>query len=505
LANIKKTKVKKIILLSLLILISCSKADEDNEVLNDNPSLILEQTNSNSYSATFSLSFSNVENLKLIWNDTKEISMANKIEEKVIDISNNTIVINNLESNKEYYFRLYSQKNNKDYYSDIISISTKKVNITFDNALVSNKLGYLYVSKIKQISDGFIVGANLLIPYGDDSSIEIIKLDNNLNLVWQFNINQSPDSDELGEIHDLQNGDFILTAKKFNYTNVGTYNHQLYGLKFSSTGSIKWIKFYNYQNIQDIDHWYNSPFNYQAKSGQLKILASVDTTYYKGGDGFNREFEIDPEGNIIADKTFGSAYDPPFMNISYDNFGNKFNYGGMDMYPNDALSSYDGLLQKYDKNNNLIWSKSYGKYGADDYFDRIVLNENNIACIGKNGHENGFDGESKWVIQNDSEGNIVWDYMSTRKNFIYQGKDVVYDNQNNLIAMFLDIYYTDHHVYDYASVIKFDNKGNVIWEFRDGEDYNKDNFIPSNIYKINDEYVIIGEKDGSIWGKKFRM
>lgn len=497
--------MKKIILLLLLILISCSKPDEDNEVLNDNPSLILEQTNSNSYSVNFNLSFSKVENLKLIWNDTNEVNINNKIGEKVIDISNNTIVINNLESNKEYYFRLYSEKNNKDYYSDIISTSTKKVNITFDSAVANSNLGNLYVSTIKQVSDGFIVGAKLLIPYSDDSSIEIIKLDNNLNLVWQFNINQSPYSDELGEIHDLQNGDFIITAKKFNYTNVGTYNHQMYGLKFSSTGNIKWIKFYNYQNIQDIDHWYNGPIQYQAKPGQLKILASVDTTYYKDGDSFKREFEIDSEGNIIADKTFGSAYEPHFQNISYDDSGNKFNYGGIDIYPNDILVTYDGLLEKYDKNNNLIWSKSYGKYGGDDYFDRIVFVENKIACIGKNGHENGFDGESKWVIQNDSEANIVWDYMSTRPNFIYQGKDVNYDNQDNLIALFFDIYYPNSHVYNYASVIKFDNKGNVIWEFRDGEDYNNDNFMPSNIYKINDEYIIIGEKNGSIWGKKFRM
>lgn len=53
--------------------------------------------------------------------------------------------------------------------------------------------------------------------------------------------------------------------------------------------------------------------------------------------------------------------------------------------------------------------------------------------------------------------------------------------------------------------MKFDNEGNKIWEFRDGEDLNTDQFFPSRIFKINEEFLIIGEKEGNIWGKKFSM
>ncbi len=175
-----------IIILSSLILISCSKGGQDNEMSINNPLLNLEITNTNSYSATFNLSFSNVENLKLIWNENNDLNINSKIGEKEIDVSNNIIIVNNLASNKEYFFRLYSHKNNNDYYSNIVSTTTAEVNIAFDNALISNNSGYLYVTKAKQIPDGFIIGAMLLMPYSDDTSIEIIKLDNNQSRPKRF-------------------------------------------------------------------------------------------------------------------------------------------------------------------------------------------------------------------------------------------------------------------------------------------------------------------------------
>jgi len=278
-------------------------------------------------------------------------------------------------------------------------------------------------------------------------------------------------------------------------------------VKFNDAGNLSWTKYYYYDDISDINHWYNHPRKIKTKPGQLKIITEVDTTYHTDGrsDAFLREFEIDKEGNITSDKIIGDAYEPPLWNVEYDIYGNKYNYGLIDIHPNDGLRTWDGMLEKYDTENNLVWSKYFGKYGSDDSIDRIVFDDNRIITIGKNGHENGFDGESKWIIRNDTEGNTKWDFKETRKDFIYQGRDVIIDNNNNTIALFYDIFYPNSHVYNLVTVTKIDDEGNVIWQFSDGEDFNNDSFFPSNIFIKNDEYSILGAKGGKIWLKKFEV
>lgn len=58
--------------------------------------------------------------------------------------------------------------------------------------------------------------------------------------------------------------------------------------------------------------------------------------------------------------------------------------------------------------------------------------------IGKNGHENGFDGESRWVLQTDeNDGEIIWDFKESRNNFLYQGRDLTLDEDGNYLSLFL--------------------------------------------------------------------
>lgn len=498
--------MKKIFIAFILLpfLFSCSEIEKDLDI--EESKINLSLLKSNSYSATFNSNFStNFIEVRLIWSNSNDVTIENKIGEQIIENNNSIITINNLKSNENYFFKLYSLSGGSEFYSNEVSTTISEIEITFDNKILSSSMGGFNIDRVRQVSDGFIIGATLIKSYSSDTSIEIIKLDNDFNLLWSFNINQGPNSDNIKEILDLQDGNYIMVGQKFTYTSLGTYNHSTYMVKFNDDGNLSWTKYYYYNDISDTNHCYNHPREIKTKPGQLKIITEVDTTYHTNGrsDAFLREFEIDKDGNITSDKIIGDAYEPPLWFIEYDIYGNKYNYGKVDIHPNDGLISWDGMLEKYDIENNLVWSRNFGNYGADDSIDRIVFADNKIVSIGMNGHENGFDGESKWVIRNNTDGNTKWDFKETRKDFIYQGRDVIFDNNYNTIALFFDIFYPDAHVYNLATVTKIDDNGNVIWQFSDGEDYNKDGFFPSNIFIKNDEYSILGVKEGIIWLKKF--
>lgn len=476
-----------IILMSLFM--ACSKDKNEDPV-----SLTLQLIKSNSFSSVFSYHYdSRIENISLIWGKTGIIDINSKIGEKKLTSTDAVETVNNLDQKTTYYFRLVGKIGGKEIMSNIISTTTSEIKVTFNKQIHSSQSFYL--NEVLSVSDGFIIGS-----YNTPS--EIIKIDKNYNLLWSLTIHDEGRQDSLKEIIGLKDGTYIAFLSGNKNTSVGTYNTKTYAVKFNNLGKILWTKFYNYKNREDLDFWYNNLLRTNTYNGNIVLLTVVDTTYHKTEDKFFREFTLDKEGNIISDKLISGEKGKLFNEITYDKYGNKYNVGS------DHLKTYGALIEKFDSNNNLLWSHLYGGSG-DNRFEKIAVNENSLVSIGRDNVQTAVKfewDEFRWVFCTDLQGSKLWDYQENRKDFLYQARDVITDLDGNTLALFMDIYYPDSHVYNTATLLKFNNKGDLNWKYVDGEDFNKDNFNPVKVFYENGEYLIFGIKDGLwLWLKKIRV
>jgi hypothetical protein len=344
------------------------------------------------------------------------------------------------------------------------------------------------------------------------SSGEIIitKLDFDLNFQWKVSVNESIDGYDLFKgLISLENEEFLGIAQKryFSHSD-GLWSWSIYSFKFNNQGNILNTTNLSYDNTDNHSNTFKYDTSKFSNHNHLKLVVNCDSTYYNNNDNnYYKELVLDNNGELKSQRTIGSFDDRSVMwYLKYDDVGNLFNYGNIDIKPNDGLLSWNAWLEKYDLNNNLIWNENYGIYGGDDSADNILIDNDGLVIVGKNGHQNGFDGESKWIIKTNSNGELIWDFKETRKDFIYQGKDIIKDIDNGYISLFFDIYFPNSHVYNIVSVIKADINGNIIWKYYDGEDFNDDSFQPYKIFVTGEkEYTIFGIKEGFLWVKRIKV
>ncbi|WP_127023519.1 hypothetical protein [Flagellimonas beolgyonensis] len=505
-------RIKYLLTAFLLLIISCSENSGVEQ--NTTPELNLSLTNfdTNTVGLNFSLN-GDFNQIKLIWNLSNIVDENNHIGSKDLNLNNTEATVEQLKPNTNYYFRIQGIIDNLEYYSNIVEVSTLELsysfNLLFDEEILSNN-GNNYISEIKQIvrtNDGFIILAQEEQFASNNTAIKILKFDFNFILIWSKTIDESPNhQDNFAGLLNLGNQNYIAIARKFNYSNSGLYNHQVYGCKFDNNGNIEWVK--NYSSLlNDASTNLDYTIEFENNSNELKVLFAADSTYYgSNNDTYVREVILNDNGDIINENIIGSNYDFPLWKIKYAINGDFYNYGNVDIIPNDGLITWDAMLEKYTSSNSLLWSKNYGNYGADDSADNIFIENDAITIVGKNGHENGFDGESRWVIQTNNSGEINWDFKESRNQFIYQGKDITVDSEGNYLALFFDIYYPDYHAYNLATLIKFDTNGNIVWKYIDGEDYNQDSFQPSRVLETElNNYTIFGINDGRLWVKQIEV
>jgi hypothetical protein len=491
-------KIKILSLFLFIFLISCNR---DDNSIDTKSSIELSILNFTATSISLDYNIKNISGEKyLIYSKSENFDLQN-CEKKIVLNNSNNIQVSDLTSNTKYFFKISYTENNTIKYSDVISAITKE--ISFSNILdkdigltpENGSFIYLMDSELDESKSFLFLLTRQIKQYSGVKKIELHKIDLNVNLIWSKLIQDSP-SPYTYKIQLLSDHNIAVI------TGTGNQKATIITKINPNNGDLIWQKEYPVIDLNGVQG--NLILGYKYQNNLIKIIT--------GGGYEIEELWVNNEGGIILHKTL-KTNNIVFNRMTYSEDGSVFDIYNGDKIKTDALVTYDGLIQKITINDdvcNKLYEKYYGDYGGDDSFENFLLKENNIYVQGFYGGTSGFTDKQKWVLKLDLNGEILWqNKQPSRKDFIYQGRDIKINENNELFCLMHEIYYPNYNAYDYTSLTKFNNNGNLIWTWKSADDFNNERFSSNKVFETNkNEFMITGWKSpgvGSIWIKKIKV
>ncbi len=288
--------------------------------------------------------------------------------------------------------------------------------------------------------------------YSGETFGTLIKLDNNLDTIWQKSYHPAYKTITVNSVKTNDNG-FILTG--WVWENENDYGNALL-IKVNSNGDLQWFNTYGGEfselgsnAIQTLDNGYllggffrNPPVYHSMDAMVIKTdsLGNEQWTKYYGNPdvdddmalvamaddgnylvatvygewvvsptsrtGSIRLLKIDNDGTTIWDKIIGPKKRNVYLkNLRHTNDGNLIVAGWA---YNDTVSEwiYEGLLYKFSQYGDSIWMRNYShfneQYDRNFFYDAYPTNDNGYIAIGKARPDMGTN--KMWVIKVDSVG-----------------------------------------------------------------------------------------------------
>ena len=316
------------------------------------------------------------------------------------------------------------------------------------------------------------------------------------------------------------------------------------------------ISFYNMKKEKTFEKIYNVGFNSTffgviLDGSDVIAVGSYEKTQDDRDNSIRKALIVkyDKSGNVIFEKDFEVLDNSKFTSIT--KYGDYYYVTGKSVYKSTSIGNKEGgaILCKYDKDGNLIWSKTYGNSKSAVYNDLLIYNDN-IYVVGddenylgilckydldgnfmayndyKSTDNTGFSGivnigDKIYVSGANMQENDLTDAMivmyDTNCNYLkqvtYDAKGterfnkLVLDDNNNIVA--IGTLYTarknNHKTvdeYDYDGIIaKYNSNLEKLDDVRYGDE--RDDFFTDVIF-IHNKYIIVGYssyEDGSYMSK----
>lgn len=242
------------------------------------------------------------------------------------------------------------------------------------------------------------------------------------------------------------------------------------------------ITLYNNKKVKTLEKLYNVGFN----SAFLGVETDNDDNIIAVGNVEKSEkdhdksirkaliVKYDKDGNLVFDKDFSKLDNSKFTDVIV--YEDNYYVIGQSVYSNTKIGNKDGgaLINKYDKNGELIWSKTFGNSKNAIYND-FVLKDNYLYVIGSNNYDGLFN-------KYDLDGNLIY---SNDNLFGYEFSGIVELNNSLYVS-------GSYKVDDGTDAVigQFDLDGKLInTVLYEGKDYDKYNRI---IKDENDNIIAIG-------------
>lgn len=334
----------------------------------------------------------------------------------------------------------------------LFSFASYKSNISFYKKIGGAK--YDATADLLSTENGEIILVGRTDSYSQDMNVNIIKLDEQGNIIWDRTYGGN-ETEEATEIIAVKSGGFLVVGYSDSYSK-NDHENDIWLLKINTNGEKEWEK-----AIQTPDAIDEARGVVETPDGSFIIVGN--TTNITGGTTKAIMLKVSKVGELIWQKIFegegsrqanaivrnatgytvvGSAEIPKkrwdMWLFTTDNEGNilwQRNYGGSDNEMGNALlrntdngyalagftytfaeGSLDAWVVKTDDKGEAIWDKSFGGLSTDEAFDILLTKENNILIAGysdiyipdKNFNNTSKNGNDVFVGCLDQSGNELW-------------------------------------------------------------------------------------------------
>ena len=245
------------------------------------------------------------------------------------------------------------------------------------------------------------------------------------------------------------------------------------------------LTLYNDKKVKTFEKLYNVGFNSAFLGVEIDLedniiaVGSFEKTDEEHDKSVRRALIVkyDKDGNLIFDKDFRKLDNSKFTDlVIYEDY---YYVIGQTVYSNTKIGNKNGgaLINKYDKNGELIWSKTYGNSKNAIYND-IFYKDGYLYVVGNDNYYGLF-------CKYDLDGNLIYT-SDTEKLYNYDFSSI-FELDNKLYVG--GSYKTDINDTD-AVIVRFDLDGYFIDEvLYHGKSYDKYNRI---IKDQNDNIIAIG-------------
>jgi hypothetical protein len=217
-------------------------------------------------------------------------------------------------------------------------------------------------------------------------------------------------------------------------------------LKYSPAGVLLWAQKYST----------NSPQNRSQPLGDIRPFAvdAYGNSYVSGQDSSGTVLvKYDTDGNLVWSHTF-----PDCNSQSYCSRTNVILSGGNVVVTGNAFDSISNSVErlvalKYDTDGNLVWSYVSGNQNNIGFSSSTIDTDGNVYLTGAIGNPSQFS-----TIKLSSSGGLVWSRLYGAQNIPYMPNDVKVDVQG-------DVYVTGFYSSNgwVATTVRYNSSGNVVW------------------------------------------
>ena len=318
-------------------------------------------------------------------------------------------------------------------------------------------------------TDDIIVVGNTVLRYSNGTSNQdaiIVKYNKNGTIMWEKNWGGSA-ADSFSNIILTETGDIIVSGYTSSENDAAL-------VKYDKDGNLLWQKSWGESGYEQFTNFiltetgdiivigYTSPSYYNSA---ISNDTDADATILK----------YDKNGNLIWEKNWGGSAADYFSNLILTETGDIIASGYTSSKDIDGLTNKgvrDAALVKYDKDGNLIWQKNWGSYGPDEFTGLSLTETGDIIVSGCASPINmeglTYNGSADAiVVKYDKDGNLLWQKSWGGRgadNFnsltlTETGEIITYGYDEAPAAEGL----TNKGKYD-AIIVKYDKDGNLLWQ-----------------------------------------
>lgn len=239
------------------------------------------------------------------------------------------------------------------------------------------------------------------------------------------------------------------------------------------------ITLYNNKKVKTFEKLYNIGFNSAFlgvetdNDDNIIAVGNVEKIEKEHDKSIRRALIVkyDKDGTLVFDKDFTKLDNSKFTDLVV--YEDNYYVIGQTVYSNTKVGNKLGgaLINKYDKNGELIWSKTFGNSKNAIYSD-IVLKDNYLYVVGSNDYQglfNKYDLDGNLIYSNDNLSGYEFSGIVELNNNLYvcgsykvdDGTDAVIVEFNFDGTIINSVLYQEKDYDKYNRIIK-DDHDNII-------------------------------------------